>query len=364
MVKAIDVRTIGLGGDSEISFAGNGALSVGPARVVPIALIGAEFPEVLALLDADLAASEGGSLLGRFVMRPLGTTRDAVGELSPREREILALVGERPRPLRKVAVSSGAQRTLLSLRRRGLVQMCGFTPSDAAHVLGLQLNWSHEAAKRAAAIAIRFRTMKAATPDLIADFAREVWSEVVRLTGIVIIDTALGEPANAPRIVDAVCAGKDRIGLARVVIAPVVPVVAVGGPVRIYYGELGRRLGAEIIFPDFFEVANAVGAATGVIAATITVTIEGDGNGLFRVYAPAGVRTFTTGGQALAAGEGAARDAAENAIRMRGAGSFDIQVGIEKSFLPDAVDDNGLLKAEIRAEAIGRPDLGRGGTLP
>ena len=63
---------------------------------------------------------------------------------------VLALVGERPKPLRKVALSSGAQRAALSLRKKGLVQLCGFTPSDAAHVLGLQANWSQPAARLAA----------------------------------------------------------------------------------------------------------------------------------------------------------------------------------------------------------------------
>ncbi|CAN5384982.1 hydantoinase/oxoprolinase family protein [soil metagenome] len=357
MVQAIDVRTIGLGGDSEVSFGLNGVLTIGPARIVSVSLIGAEFPEVLAMLDADLAETEGGSLLGRFVMRPLGANGNVPGELSPREREILDLVGERPRALRRVAVSSGAQRTLLGLRRKGLVQLCGFTPSDAAHVLGLQDNWSRSAAEKAAGLAVRFRDMKAPTPERIADFSRAVWSDVVRLTGRVIIDVAFGETADAPKIVDAVTSGRGAIGLARLAIAPTVPVVAVGGPVRIYYGEVGRRLDAEIVFPDFCDVANAVGAATGIVAATVTVSIEGDGNGLFRLYGPDGAQSFGSGANALAAGERAARDGAARAVRTLGAGSFDTHVSIEKSHLPDAVDDNGLLKAEIRAEAIGRPNL-------
>lgn len=359
MVKAIDVRTIGLGGDSEVSFGTNGTLTIGPSRIVPVSLIGAEFPEVAAMLDGDLAESEGGSLLGRYVMRPFGAVAgDAAMELSAREREVYALVGGRPRPLRRIAVSSGAQRVLSALRRKGLVQLCGFTPSDAAHVLGLQCNWSRAAAEKAAAIAIRFREMKAATPERITEFSREVWSEVVRLTGRVIIDTALGEPADAPRIVDAVCSGRGAIRLARLAITPAVPVVAVGGPVRIYYGEVGRRLGAEIVFPEFCDVANAVGAATGVVACSLTIGVEGDGNGLFRVHDGQGTRSFGSGVEALADGEASGREAAAAAIRDLGAGAFDIQVKIEKSYLPDAVDENGLLKAEIRVEAIGRPDLG------
>jgi hypothetical protein len=32
-----------------------------------------------------------------------------------------------------------------------------------------------------------------------------------------------------------------------------------------------------------------------------------------------------------------------------------VHVSISKSHLPDAVDDNGMLEAVVRAEAIGRP---------
>ena len=36
MVKAIDVRTVGLGGDSEVTIGMNGADTVGPSRIVPL----------------------------------------------------------------------------------------------------------------------------------------------------------------------------------------------------------------------------------------------------------------------------------------------------------------------------------------
>ena len=50
MVKAIDVRTIGLGGDSEISIGLNGRMEVGPQRVAPISLIASRYQEVAAML--------------------------------------------------------------------------------------------------------------------------------------------------------------------------------------------------------------------------------------------------------------------------------------------------------------------------
>jgi len=69
MVRAIDVRTIGLGGDSEIAIHPNGKMSVGPQRVVPVSLIAARYPQVIAMLQADMADVDGGSSMhGKFVL--------------------------------------------------------------------------------------------------------------------------------------------------------------------------------------------------------------------------------------------------------------------------------------------------------
>ena len=98
MVRAIDVRTIGLGGDSEVLLGPQGKLSVSPQRIMPVALLGQRFPEVLAMLEADLADVDGGnSMQGRFALLPFGARADApTGELSPREREVLLQVSDRP----------------------------------------------------------------------------------------------------------------------------------------------------------------------------------------------------------------------------------------------------------------------------
>ena len=359
MVKAIDVKTIGLGGDSEISIGLNGRMDVGPQRVAPIALIASRYPEVIAMLEADLADTEGGSLHGKFVLRPFGASAAVQAtELSPREAELLALVGERPRPIRKLAVSSQAQRALVALKRKGLVQTAGFTPSDAAHVLGLQDNWPGPAAAVAASLLVRFRDMKLGDPARVEAFCREVWSETVRRSCRVILDQAFGKSFGDHELVDAVCTGRGSVGLARVALSPSLPIVAVGGPVKVYYDEVAKRLGCEVVFPPFFDVANAVGAATGVVAQTVTIDVEGDGSGLFRVHGPAGVSAFASGAAALAAAEDMARSLALKAVTLLGAEDIQVQLTVSKSHLPDAVDDSGLLQAVIRAEAIGRPGTG------
>ena len=360
MVRAIDVRTVGLGGDSEIHLGAGGKLTVGPQRVVPVALLGARYPEVLTLLEADLADVDGGSSLhGRFVLLPFGARNGAATtELSAREREVLAAVTERPQALRRLAGSLGAQRAVAALKRKGLVQVAAFTPSDAAHVLGLQANWSAPAAQMAAQLGCRLRDMKFPTPERVQQFAHDVWSETVRLSARTILDTAFGEHLREDKLISAVCSGAEGLGLARVSITPTVPVVAVGGPVQVYYREVGRRLGCEVVFPEFGDVANAVGAATGVVAQTVTVRVAGDGSGLFMLHSTVGTRQFTDPQAALQAAGDLARQAATEAVQHMGAAHPEVRVTVTKQMLPNAVSDTGLLEAVVVAEAIGRPDAG------
>jgi hypothetical protein len=213
----------------------------------------------------------------------------------------------------------------------------------------------------AAKLLVRFVLMKAPDDELVEAVSRSVWEETVRLTGRAVLETALGhhsiEPGRAGGLIDVVCRGAGRRSLARVQITPEVPVVAVGGPVKVYYGEVGKRLGCEMVFPQACDVANAVGAATGRISRTVTVEVSGNGSGVFRVYAPGGVEQFGNAQAAIDHASASAREAAGEAVRQMGGADPHFTESIERSLLPDAVDDNGLLKALITVEASARPAI-------
>ena len=357
MVRAIDVRTIGLGGDSEISIHPSGKISVGPQRVAPVSLIASKYPQVLDMLKADLADVEGGgSMHGKFVLLPFSARANkSLSGLSPRELETLQSITAEPKPFRKIATSLPAQRAIATLQKKGLIQVSSLTPSDVSHVLGLQANWSMEAATMATQLAARLRDMKLPTPERTQNLAREVWAETVRLTGLAILQTAFGIDMADNPLTQAVCSGAGALGLAAVSLKPTVPVVAVGGPVKVYYEEVQRRLGCEVVFPQHCEVANAVGAATGVVAHTATVEVLGDGTGLFRVHATAGAQQFTDALQALAYADTLARKLSTDAVLAMGAAHPQVKLGITKTYMPNARDETGLLSAVLVAQAIGRP---------
>jgi N-methylhydantoinase A/oxoprolinase/acetone carboxylase beta subunit len=356
MVRAIDVKTIGLGGDSEVHLGVNGEISVGPQRAVPISLLGQRYPEIIAMLEAQLSDNEGGSLNGKFVLLPFGAKGNAeIAGLSAREAELFALIGERPQTYRKLAYSSGAQRAVVALRKKGLIQFGAFTPSDAAHVLDMQANWSKDAAVLAGKLLSRFRDMKMPTDERLGEFCKLIWHRTVSDTARVILQASFDRPIADTPLLDAVCDGVSQKGLVRVSLSPQVPIVAVGGPVQVYYPEVGRRLGAEIVFTPHCDVANAVGAAAGLVAHRVEVSIEGDGNGVFRVMGGGISEVVASGGAAITLASRAAEAAAMVLSKANGAYSPKIEISIKRHYLPNASDDEGLLSAVVSAEAVGRP---------
>jgi N-methylhydantoinase A/oxoprolinase/acetone carboxylase beta subunit len=356
MVRAIDVTTIGLGGDSEVHLGLNGNISVGPQRAVPISLLGQRYPEVISMLEAQLAETEGGSLNGRFVLLPFGAQNSAeITGLSAREAEIFALITERPQAYRKLAASSAGQRAIAVLRKKGLVQFAAFTPSDSAHVLSLQDNWSREAAVLAGRLLCRFRDMKLPDDERVAEFCRAIWHRTVSDTARVILQASFDVPVAATRVLDAVCEGREQMGLVKVALSPQMPIVAVGGPVQVYYPEVGRRLGTQVVFTPHCNVANAVGAAAGSVAHRAVVNIEGDGNGVFRVTGVGPAEVIFSGPHALQLAAERAQAAALELARAAGAYDPKVTVSITKHFMPEARNDDGILTAVVSAEAVGRP---------
>ena len=128
--------------------------------------------------------------------------------------------------------------------------------------------------------------------------------------------------------------------------------VAVGGPVRVYCGDVGRRLGCEVVFPDHCDVANAVGTATGVVARTVTVRVDGDGSGLFMLHSTVGTKQFTDPAAAIEAATVLARQLACDAVIAMGATDLEVRISLRMQLLPNAVSDAGLLEAVVEAVVV------------
>lgn len=365
LVRAIDMRTFGLGGDSEVDFDRDGGVVLKPNRIVPVSLLATRHPQVLRHLARVLADPEGEPYAGRFLVRPFGQGASTPpADLNPRDRDLLGRVGDEPVPMNDVLRGPSAQRSLDRLVGLGLMQVAGFTPSDAAHVLNLQGQWSREGAVLAAAAFKRWKRMskllsEADREPFAAAFARDVVDAVAAKTGRVIIETLVGEPLDpADPFVAAAVDGSGRLKGLRVSIGPDVPVVAVGGPAAVYYPEVGRRLGCAIVLPEHGDVANAVGAAVGVVKVQAVVEISSQGAGAYRLHGPDGPRSFADPGEVLAAARALAEDLARSRARTQGGEEASVELHVDRVDIPGMEGDRGLIAATVIAESWATPRTG------
>ncbi|PSJ58073.1 hydantoinase/oxoprolinase family protein [Kumtagia ephedrae] len=364
MVEAVAMRTFGLGGDSEVRLE-EGALIpkilLGPRRLVPLALAGQAHGETVRQhLERQLRAPNPGRMDGRFAMRTGVPDRLAAGLTGP-EQKLFDAIGPVPLPLDTLLSSTAQSATLNRLVARGLVHVCGFTPSDAAHTLGRQANWDAVTARLGAELFARRRDGRgqaiADTPEALSE---RVLATVTRLSAEVILETAFAEDGldGAATVAHALVqrAVDGREGIARFTLALDRPVIGLGASAPLHYAGLPALVGNRCVVPDDTDVANALGAVVGQVRVSVEAVISQPKEGLFRLSAGDFLRDFTDEGAAVAAAEKRVRDlAAERALV---AGAEVAEVAVEQDVRTSTVEGQRMfIEARIVAVATGRPRI-------
>ncbi len=364
MVEAVQIHTTGLGGDSEVSLEEGGSMSLGPRRSVPLSLLGHLHPEVLAELGEQAAKTRPNRYDGRFLLRqrPADPRRDDFSEV---QRAILAKVGEGPLALERIfAPGESTYLADLELRRlieRGYLGLSGFTPTDAAHVLGHQASWSLPAARAGAALLARLAGSE------VEELCRRVMRRVTLQAGRAILAAALVEAHGLDlsahervrsELVDRALEANGRPdGLVSVHLTLNRPLVAIGAPVATYYPAVAKALHTRLNIPPHAEVANAVGAVVGSVMQTVRALVAPlDEEKGFRVHLNEEVRDFLELEPAVqyARQEASAR-ARELALRA-GAASVELSVS-QHDHSVEISGDTLFLGSELTVTAAGRPRL-------
>lgn len=366
MVEAVAMRTFGLGGDSEVGLEDGGLrprLVLGPRRLVPLALAAhAHGAAVIDVLERQLRAPNPGRLDGRFALRTGVPDRLAAG-LSGAEEKLYATITATPQPLDRLLTSNAQIATLNRLVARGLVHICGFTPSDAAHVLGRQDNWDADAARMGAALFARRRDGRGAPLEADAEaISARVLRALTRRSAEAILETAFAEDglegpetvahALVQRAVDG------STGIARLSVSLDRPVIGLGASAPLHYAGLDDLVGNDCIVPPDTDVANALGAVVGQVRVSVEAQVSQPREGLFRVSSPQGIRDFGDEEAALDEAERAARDMLVTRAAEAGAESFEITV--ERDVRAATVEgQRSFIEAVLTATATGRPRIGR-----
>jgi len=371
MVEAVAMRTVGLGGDSEVRWGGRASGTeavpspiIGPRRLVPLSLLATDHPGLVAdALERQRAGPRRGGNIGRFALRIDAVDRIA-GDPSRREAMLLERLEAGPVPLDRLLESQAETGALESLVGRGLVMLSGVTPTDAAHVLGIHDAWNRDVALTGVSLFAEQQDSRgvAIAPDA-ESMSRAIVDGLVDRSAEALLDAACdhdghGHAALGVYLLRAAARSGDR-SLVDFSVRLDRPVIGLGAPAPAYYPTVAARLGTRAVVPGHAGVANAVGAVVGRVRIRVRGTITKPDDGQYRVFAGASPRDFP----ALDAATAHARDTLESQARQDAvdAGAGEVDVSFEHHDDIAVVEGREtLVERTVTVVASGRPRFDTG----
>ena len=282
LVKGLASTSFALGGDSVIRWRFTD-MTIGPERVIPLCVLAARHPQIVDALRRQVRETPRHTLfLHEFLT--LGRQDWAcVPALTPEETRLCRMLEQGPLSLQDAAGLLHVDKYLLDTRRleeAGVVLRAGLTPTDIMHVRGDYTAYSQEAAE----LAVRFvaasldREPEALCQMVYTEIQRQVFFGVSQM----LLEQALpqvqrsGLDDGLRALLAAQWAARDtgRAGLLDCLFHTPAVLIGIGGPVHLFLAEAARALRAEYTVPDYAATANAVGAVTGRICATVTAEVR------------------------------------------------------------------------------------------
>ena len=372
MVEAVKVYAVGLGGDSEVRLHGGEGLTIGPRRVVPLSLLAHQHPHILAALERQQNETPHASQM-RFAQR-LHADTALLARLNDDELFAWETMQKGPVDLERANMENRAlARAIARLERKGLAIYTGFTPSDAAHVLGLSSHWSTAGATLAARIwARQMRHMYGLGTWKQGDAlgpAQDVVAKVVDTICQKLIEAGLNDAGQ----MNETSAGKvaalltvmakggtqavqpDSTAVFQLRFSPTMPLVGVGAPAASYYPAVAQALGVDLQLPRFAEVANAVGAVLGQVSQRVHITLTQPARGVFKVFTAQGPKDFGDLPSAVAHAQHLAGEEALARALASGAETAEVVYTQRNNSVDNDIDGNVFFEAVVTATASGAP---------
>jgi N-methylhydantoinase A/oxoprolinase/acetone carboxylase beta subunit len=372
---AVDVRTSGLGGDSQVGFDRRLRLTVGPRKALPLSLLATQFPAALRQLRAIAELERLPDHSTQFALRNPDRARPA--HLSPLERRVWEALTLQPQPLSVLVRSGSGLDALRRLADAGLATLAAFTPSDAMHVLERQDGWCREAAELGARIlAIEERNGRAVRAAVSSrEICERTFEHVVRETGRLLLAAILAHDPGlealsagwgtlGERLVTEIVAGRQLSSLLTATLSLAQPLIAIGAPVAAYYPEVAQRLKARLVIPEHAAVCNAVGAVAGIVSQSVEVLVNQPTFKVFRVHDPAGSQDYPDAAPALEHARRVAADLALAAARRAGAADPLVATSVSERLAHVGPGQDYLAEAVVRSTATGRPLAGHPHAMP
>ncbi len=365
-VKAAEITTIGLGGDSIIRVSEDGVITTGPQKVFPLSWITSEYPYL-----ADELNKVEYTRFSPIYAQPACTLcyiKEPANIASETEAKLLELIRAEPHTLYYVSQKLDRDVNMLPWQRLvdvGTIHRANLTPTDILHVTRQFQRWNTEAAE------VGVRIMAAKCDISPEEFIARVQSDIYYKLFALIIEKlvyhksgkmTLQKAEESTYFLKEMFYRDDTQGQEIDFVVHVnIPVIAVGAPVDAYFPEVTQRLHGQLIMPPDADVANAVGTVHGKVIERVKILIKPGESGGFFVYTPFGREMFMKFEEAVRNGERIGKEYAYKQAIV--SGGTDIDVSVERNDIYSSIsrqttlynENKIFIESVIDILAIGKP---------
>jgi N-methylhydantoinase A/oxoprolinase/acetone carboxylase beta subunit len=264
-VKAVDMYTVALGGDSRITLR-DSKFTIGPDRVTPLANLSSRYPEVVDRIMYD-------DLIDYYI----ADDNADVSQMTAKEKRVYSGMKGKG-PMSSLAIRDATNGLwmisdeLASLTKKDAVEASSLTPTDVmvfldkfgygdrkgaaagVHAMAQKLGMTEKQAAATIFEEIKIKVSEALMTKMLDDEMQSWSSEESAKLVKKMISLKRGRPLDLlPRLK--------------------YPIVGVGAPAEALMSDIGERFGTNVLFPEHFDVCNAVGAITSKISESLTATV-------------------------------------------------------------------------------------------
>ena len=352
-VRAADVSTYGMGGDSRISVE-KGKIVLSTIRIIPVCIAASRWPEVKQWINGleSLKDSPSDTVADcEFYTR---ASNMEMSYLTESDKRFLKLIEQRPYAVREASEVTEIpydRFCLKDLGSEGYVTRIGVTPTDILAAEGTYKEYDTEASRKAVELLAKKAEMDMDT--FIAKTKEAIVHKICRciMDHIIRAETGKDELSKSDEamIEEVLCQRKEYDVGFRLKM----PIVGIGAPVGAWLPKVAETLNTELILPENYDVGNAIGA----ISSSVTEVVELSVRAAFQDFSDDPECTVYNGEEAFdfSDKDEALEFAVEEATRIATARAIEsgaAEVSIEKKIDQMLIDVEGNGKKVFRGATV------------
>lgn len=296
-VKAVDMHTIALGGDSRISVVKTKFI-FGPRRVIPLCTFTVDHPEIIEkIMLTDIY--------------DYYTLREDIDYSKLNDRQSRIVAGMKGKgPMSQMEVMSAADGLwdiaddLNEMINERLLVTSSLTPTDIMVYLGMFECGNPEGAHAGVhAIAEKFGMAEKQAALMMLEEAKVAISEAV-MTKLINDTMDNWKNRETMMFLRRMASLEKTKGEFNILPKVSVPIIGIGAPSKYLMDDIGERLGTRVIFPDNFDVGNAIGAVSSKVVESLSAMVTPTPDYKFKLEVPyLGPSYYSDIGSAISAGK-------------------------------------------------------------